>query len=508
MTVAYSRHVGWGYLQALLLLVVATAINQVLKVVVAPTNLVMLYLLAVVIASVRWGYGPAILTSTLSVLLFNYFFVPHEYTLLVEDAQYILTFIGLFVVGMTIAYLNNQLQQQATAATRREEQTAELYAMSRDLVATINQQHIIEAVLQHIHDTFHTEAAILMVEDQKLHLRGKTSNFYFEANEHRIAQWTYDNLKHAGCGTTEWTNSHSICVPLATVQEKLGVLVLRITSSISQQSEYRRLIDAFANQAALAIEAARLVGDAQQTQLLREREKLQTALLNSISHDLRTPLVSIAGVLSTLRDNTLKLNDSARQDMLDGAWQEVQRLNRTVANLLDMTRLQSGMVQLQLNWFHVQELIANARAQLAERLSSRQLVIDVPSNLPLIEIDLTLMVQVLVNLLDNAVKYSQPNTPIAITAWQDDNQLILEIADEGYGIPEEDVPFIFDRFYRAHRSGDIGGSGLGLSICEGIVTIHHGDITANNRPTKGTVFRITLPIRQPIMTVGAGNNRV
>lgn len=496
MSFDYSRKVGWGYIQALLLLIVATLINQLLKVVVAPTNLVMLYLLAVVIASVRWGYGPAIVTSTLSVLIFNYFFVPHEYTLLVEDAQYILTFIGLFVVGMTIAYLNNRLQQQAAAVTRREEQTSELYSMSRDLVTTTNQQQIIDAVLQHIHDTFHAEAAILIFGDGKLHLHGKTANFYLEANDYKIAGWTYEHLRHAGCGTPRWSYSHSICVPLATAQEKLGVLVLRIASQISEDSEYRHLIDSFANQAALAIEAARLATEAQQMQLLRDREKLQSALLNSISHDLRTPLVSIAGALSTLKDNTLMLTEAARQDMVEGAWQDVQRLNRTVANLLDMTRLQSGMIRLQLNWFHVQELIANTRTQLKDRLATHQLVVDVPSDLPLIEIDLTLMVQVMVNLLDNAVKYSSEDTTIEITARYTDDTLWIEIADEGIGIPDADLPYIFDRFYRADLNGGIGGTGLGLSICEGIVATHHGTITAENRPTGGTVFRVTLPLQQ------------
>lgn len=486
------------YLQSVVLLLLATLVGELLRPFVVPSNIVMLYLLAVVIASGRWGYGPAILTSFLSVFIFNFFFVPHEYTLLVADAQDVLTFISLFIVGVTIADLTHRVQQQMAAAQERTAQTVELYALSRDLVATIDEETILQAVLKHVKETFDAEAAILLYDDLKLRVRAKTSHFVFDNSQIELAQWSFSNDQHAGCGTLQHPDSSVMCIPLSTIHEKIGVLLLKLDYELASQTDYRHLLDAFANQAALAIEAAHLAVDAQHTQLLREREQMQTILLNSISHDLRTPLVSIAGALSTLRDKTLHIPETAQEDMIDGAWQEVQRLNRTVSNLLDMTRLQSGTITLKRDWFHVQEVIANARSQLGDRLKQRELVVDVPFDLPLIYIDLTLMVQVIVNLLDNAIKYSNQHTSIGIQALQDNECVLVDIYDEGEGIPEEELSHIFQKFHRAHRDGGVAGTGLGLSICEGIVTMHNGRISAQNRPQGGSRFRIELPLISPI----------
>lgn len=482
------------YLQSMMLLVIATLIGELLRPFVVPSNIVMLYLLAVVIASGRRGYGPAILTSFLSVFVFNFFFVPHQYTFLVTDAQDVLTFIGLFVVGVTIADLTHHVQQQVLAARQREAQTAELYALSRDLVATIDEDTILQAVLKHIQETFDAKSAILLCDDDILTIRAQSANFTLDATQMDLAQWTFSHNRHAGCGTDHQPERDVICIPLSTSHENIGVLLLRLDHTLASQTGYRHLLDAFANQTALAIEAAHLAIVAQQNQLLKDREQMQTILLNSISHDLRTPLVSIAGALSTLRDTSLDIPEVAQHDMLDGAWEEVQRLNRTVSNLLDMTRLQSGALSLKRDWFHVNDLIASARSQLGERLKQRDLVVDVPSDLLLVDVDLTLIVQVIVNLLDNAIKYSEENTRIEIVVVQQYTDIIIDICDQGEGIPEEDLPHIFQKFYRAHRDGGVAGTGLGLSICEGIVTMHDGTISAHNRIEGGSRFRVTLPI--------------
>lgn len=482
------------YLQSVILLVLATFIGELLRSFVVPSNIVMLYLLAVVIASGRWGYGPAILTSFLSVFVFNFFFIPHQYTFLVTDAQDVLTFIGLFVVGVTIADLTHRVQQQMLAAQQREAQTAELYALSRDLVATIDEDTILQAVLKHIEETFDAESAIFLCDDGVLGIRAQSTDFVLDATQIGLAQWAFSQNLHAGCGTDHDHHQDVMCIPLSTIHEKVGVLLLKLDRDLASQTGYRHLLHAFANQTALAIEAAHLAIAAQQTQLLKDREQMQTILLNSISHDLRTPLVSIAGALSTLRDKSLDIPESAQDDMLDGAWEEVQRLNRTVSNLLDMTRLQSGAMSLKRDWFHVHDLIASARSQLGERLKQRDLIVDVPSDLPLVEVDLTLIVQVIVNLLDNAIKYSDKNTSIEIHAFQQEKHIIIDICDQGNGIPEENLPYIFQKFYRAHRDGGAAGTGLGLSICEGIITMHEGTISAQNRADGGSRFRITLPM--------------
>jgi two-component system, OmpR family, sensor histidine kinase KdpD len=234
----------------------------------------------------------------------------------------------------------------------------------------------------------------------------------------------------------------------------------------------------------------------QQTALLREKEKLQSTLLNSISHDLRTPLVSITGALSSLKDDGQHLNEAARQDMLEAAYEDAERLNRLVGNLLEMSRLQAGSLQLKREFYDIQEIISVARAQLRNVLNKREVKVDIAPNLPLLWVDLVLFAQVLVNLLDNASKYSPVNSPIEIRAYPHKDSVIIEIADRGIGIPEEELRHIFEKFYRASTANGRSGSGLGLSICEGLVELHNGKIHAENRKDGGARFLIQFPVIQ------------
>jgi two-component system sensor histidine kinase KdpD len=321
---------------------------------ISPVNTVMIYILAVAFVSLREGYGAAVMASVLSLISFNFFFIPPELTFHVDDVQYLLTFAGLFSVGLIIADLNARTRRQAEAAYRREQQTA----------------------------------------------------------------------------------------------------------------------------------------------LLREKEKLQSILLNSISHDLRTPLVSITGALSSLKDDGSHLNEAARQDMLEAAYEDAERLNRLVGNLLEMSRLQAGSLQLKREFYDIQEIISVARAQLRNVLAKREVRVDIEPQLPLFWVDLVLFAQVLVNLLENASKYSTPATAIEIGAYQHRDSVFVEIADRGIGIPEEELRHIFERFYRASSSNGRSGSGLGLSICEGLVELHKGRIHAENRKDGGARFVIQLPIVQ------------
>jgi two-component system sensor histidine kinase KdpD len=266
------------------------------------------------------------------------------------------------------------------------------------------------------------------------------------------------------------------------------------TSQATLSPDQRRLLEAFASQAALAIERAHLAEQARETQISRETEKLQTALLNSISHDLRTPLVSITGALSSLREEEIALDEAARRSLLDMAGEEADRLNRLVGNLLNMTRLEAGAMRLTIQPADVQDVIGSALEQVSDRLGDRVMAIDTSSDLPLVPMDFVLMVQVLVNLLDNALKYSPPDSPIEVRAQCSGAYLQIEVADRGVGIPREDLKRVFDKFYRVHRPEQISGTGLGLSICKGIVDAHGGFIGAENRPVGGTVITVALPL--------------
>lgn len=484
------------YLQGFAFVVLATLAGSLVNVILNlnPANLVMFYLLAVVIAALRLGYGPAVFTAFASVIIFNFFFVPPQFTFHVAEAQYLLTFLGLFVVGVVIANLTSRERQQTEAAQRRERETAQLYSLSRELASSVDPNMIVRTVVEHVSKTFHCEAGVLLFENNHLTNRAATSGYILDAVEQAAAEWAFQHTQSTGKGTETSITARARYIPLRTVYKTIGVLGLMIEEPISL--EQRRLMNAFATQAALAIEATQLAEEARQAQLLREKEKLQSALLNSISHDLRTPLVSITGALSSLRDTNTYYDLETRRDLLDGAYLEAERLNRLVGNLLDMSRLDSGSLKLKCEPYDVQEIIGVARAQLRTRLEQRTIVIDLPDDLPMVSVDVVLFAQVFVNLLDNALKYSKPDSPVHIRARRTNDIIEIEIADEGIGIPEDELPHIFEKFYRARTANGRGGIGLGLSICQGIVEAHGGTISAQGREGKGTCFIIRLPNRQ------------
>jgi two-component system sensor histidine kinase KdpD len=290
-------------------------------------------------------------------------------------------------------------------------------------------------------------------------------------------------------------------VPLKTLRGVVGILGVRPASpgGFLTPAQLQQL-EGFANLAAMAIERALLAEQANRAQVLGEGEKLQTALLNSISHDLRTPLVSIQGVLDSLLEveqggeNDVRLDREARIDMLENAREETARLNRLVKNLLDMTRLEAGTLKLRLEPGDLEDVIGAALAHLDNQFGRLPISVNLADGLPLAPMDFVLMEQVLVNLLENAVKYSPPASPIEISASCQYGQAVIQIADRGSGVPAQELERIFDKFYRVKRPGQAKGLGLGLSICKGIVEAHGGRIWAQQRPSGGSIFSIALPV--------------
>jgi two-component system sensor histidine kinase KdpD len=254
-------------------------------------------------------------------------------------------------------------------------------------------------------------------------------------------------------------------------------------------------MEAFANQAAQSIERAKLAEDARQIKLLQAAEKLQNALLNSISHDLRTPLVSITGALTSLDEQSDVLDEEHRKSLIMTAHEEADRLNRLVGNLLSMTRIESGAIKFHREPGDIQDVIGTALEQLGSRVADHKVKVDIPEDIPLISMDFTLVVQVVVNLLENAVKYSPRGSTIEVRASLVRDHLRLDIADRGVGIPPEDLTRIFDKFYRVQRPESVSGTGLGLSISKGIVEAHHGNIFARNRESGGTIISMELPLQ-------------
>jgi two-component system sensor histidine kinase KdpD len=328
-----------------------------------------------------------------------------------------------------------------------------------------------------------------------------------DTSELAVGQWVHEHGQVAGQGTDTLPGASGLYLPLTGSRGTVGVLGLRPRDPRPLQApEQLHQLEAFASQTALAIERARLAEDAERAQVRAETERLRNSLLSSVSHDLRTPLASITGAASTLLENEAGLDAGTRRDLLETLHEEADRLNRLVQNLLEMTRLESGALQLHSEWHPVEEVIGAALGRFAKALAGRAVTTRVPSELPLVPMDDVLIEQVLINLIDNVLKYTPADSPIEVTAEDADGAVLIEVADRGPGLPPGEERQIFEKFHRAEAVSTVRGAGLGLAICRGIVRAHGGRIWAENRPGGGVSIRFTLPVKEapPILTESDG----
>jgi two-component system sensor histidine kinase KdpD len=469
------------------------------------SNVVMLYLLGVVLVATRYGRGPSILAAVLSVAVFDFFFVPPYLTFAVSDTQYLVTFAVMLVVAIVIGTLTVRIRQQAEAARHRERRTAALYDMSRELAGLREVDDLLRAAVRHVGEVFASEVGIFLPDEQRrLALRaGSLGLETDDAAEHAVGTWAFEHGEMAGPGTDTLPGARAFYLPLLASGGPIGVLGIRAREPQQFAApEQLHLLETFGAQIALAVERARLADEARKADMRAEAERLRNTLLSSVSHDLRTPLATITGAASSLVEEADRLDEPARRELAQAIREEGERLNRLVANLLDMTRLESGAVQVRREWHPLEEIVGAALARLGSRLGDRPVTVRLPPELPLVPVDDVLLEQVLINLLDNAVKYTPPGTPIEIEAAAGDGWVQLEVADRGPGLPAGDEERVFDKFYRG-RTGPVPGVGLGLTICRGIVEAHGGRIAAENRAGGGLLFRIVLPLVGKPPEVGA-----
>lgn len=465
------------YAQAVLATGLVTLLIFPIRGLLVPTNLVMVYLLSVCALAYRLGRGPSALASALSVALFDFLFVPPYYTFAVSDREYVLTFAGLLGVALAISYLTAHAREQAEAARRHEAETATLYSLSRSLSATQGTQAIGEVVAERLAE--HLRRSVRYLSAQP------TEWPTLPAAHRAVAVWASEHSRPAGKGTDTLTESDILCRPLLGQNGlALGSLLLELQEPLSPDD--KQLLETFAGQAELALERAHLAQVAREAELLRTSDQLQTTLLNSISHDLRIPLVSIQGALQSLQDEENEaLEPSARAELLQNAVGETERLNRIVANLLQMNRLEAGHVAVNLQPQELDEVIHSTVAQLrcADRVR-----LQLAPGLPLVQADFLLLQQVFVNLLDNAFKFA-PGTPVEIGTGPAGEAVEAWVRDEGPGIPENQHAHVFEPFYRG--KSETTGSGLGLSICRGLMEAMQGSISIENAQP-GTLFRLRL----------------
>jgi two-component system sensor histidine kinase KdpD len=491
------------YLLAAGLVLLFTLAGLPLHPILYPTNLVMLYLAAVVIVAVYLGRGPAILASFLSVLAFDFTFVDPRFTFTVNDTQYILTFIGLLLVGLVISNLAAILRDQVDILRVRERQAQAINMLSRELTSAITMPQVLTIVVRQVSELFNRDAVILLPENGRLVQQASTPGFQLDQNEYAVADWAFKNKQPAGRGTDTLPAAEIRFMPLVTSRGAVGVLGVRpIDPKKTLTFDQRTLMEGVANLSALAIERASFAEKAAQTEVLRTTEKLQTALLNSISHELRTPLASITGVLSTLGefdsevDAQGKLDSATRIELIESATRQAKRLNLLVENLLNMTRLEAGTVQLNREPVDLQELIGSVLYQAQDRITDHPVEVNLPPDLPFVPMDAVLIAQVMNNLLDNACKYSPPKSSIGITvkANTGEDRIEVTVSDHGIGVPPDELDLIFNKFFRSKSQVTTPGTGLGLSICKGVVEAHGGTICARNHSDKGLSVSFILPL--------------
>lgn len=458
-----------------------------------PVNLVMVYLLGVVVVAVRFGRGPSVLASVLGVAAFDFFFIPPQFTFAVTDTQYFFTFAVMLVTGLVISALTARVRQQVELSRRRERQTAALYGLSRDLATVRSLQEIVGAVTRHVAGIGAQARLYLPADGSRLTAFGSTDAPASERDA-SVARWAYEHGQPAGLGTGTLPGADALYLPLATATGPVGVLGVRPDQPGRLYDGGRvQLLEAFAGQAAAAVERVNLARDAERVKVEIETERLRNSLLSTVSHDLRTPLAAIAGASSTLLDDGKVLSDETRRELLETILEEAERLNRLVTNLLDVTRIESGALTLQPEWQSVEELVGVVIERLSRQLARHDVRTRLPADLPLVRGDGLLLQQVLLNLLENAAKYSPAGAPIEISARAEKGELVVEVADRGPGLVPGEAEHVFEKFHRSASARGRPGAGLGLTVCKGIMELHGGRIWAEARAGGGSAFRFALP---------------
>jgi two-component system sensor histidine kinase KdpD len=481
------------YGESLILVALITAVGLHTKGRLAPASIALVYLLAVVISAARWGRGPGMFSALAGALAFDFLLIPVYGGF--SDTGYAVSFFGLLVVGVVISTLAGESREESEQAYGNRAHTAAMYSFSQALASASRLDEIVEVLGHHVSETFHRPVVVALPDQTGLTARFRSPEYAFTAEERAAAAWAFEHGQSAGRGTEILPSVEGYYLPLKTAWDVRGVLGLRMIHE-PQTSAKRQypLLESFASRAALAIGRAVAEEKAREAELLEQTDRLQKALLNSISHNLRTPLATVTGALRSLIEDRAVLDEETRMELLANAEEQAVRLDRLVGNLLDMTRLEAGAVRVKRETCDVQDIVGAALEQLGEASRRREIQVDLPAEQLLVPLDFVLVTQVLVNLIDNALKYSPRNCPVEIHVRRADDSLEVAVCDHGVGIPQQDLGRIFERFQRGSRSGQTGGTGLGLSICKGFVEVHGGRIWAERRGEGGSRVVFTIPM--------------
>ena len=484
----------WPFVVAMIAIVTATAIGLAVYPYVALADITMLYLIAIMLASLP-GRGPSLLAASLAVAAFDFCFVPPRFTFAVSDARHLLTFAVMFAAGLVISTLTVRLRRQERDAILRERRTAALLAFTREVAAATDEDEVAVVATRHLEEGLDAAAAVL-VPDPTAGLVAAAGLMALAGQDETVARWAFDHRRIAGHGTDTLPGARILAIPLVDQDTALGVIALqRRKGAPVFEADQVHLLDALARQTTLALARVHLGAQAREAALRARTEELRSSLLSAVSHDLRTPLAVITGAATSLRDDGDRLAPEVRAELVSSIVDDARRLERVLANLLQLTRVETGL-QPAREWVPADELVGAALTRLEDALRDVAVEVDVEQDL-LLWIDPVLFEQVLINLLENALKHATP--PFAIRVARAGERVAIEVADRGRGVAEP-VSRLFDKFVRASSAP---GVGLGLAVVRAIVEAHGGTVTAENRPDGGAVFRALIPAGTPPVTAVA-----
>ncbi|SDG55107.1 two-component system, OmpR family, sensor histidine kinase KdpD [Bradyrhizobium sp. Rc2d] len=490
------------YLKALGIVLIGLGAAELIQPYFGLENVDLVLLTSVVAVAVRYGLWPSLMATVAASLCYNFFFIPPIYTFTITDPTNVAAFVLFMVVAMIVSNVAARVRIQADTAIGRIRMTEQLHAFSRKLAGTATLDDVLWATAYQIALMLKVRVVLLLPEEGLLTVKsGYPPEDELDQADLAAANWAWSNDRPAGRGSDTLPGAKRLFLPMRTGRGPIGVIGIdNDRTGPLLTPDQRRLLDALVDQGALAIERVLLVEDMDRVKRTVESERLRSALLTSISHDLKTPLASVLGAASTMRDLAGALSDTEKRDLLATVIDESERLNRFIANLLDMTKLESGAIVPNTALHDLGEIVGSALRRAAKILAAHKVELVLAADLPMLELDAVLFEQVLFNLLDNAAKYSPADTTIAIRSQRERDHVVLQIADEGGGIPPDELESVFDKFYRVQKGDHVRpGTGLGLAISRGFVEAMQGTISAANRSDRsGAILTIRLPV--PVQT--------
>ncbi len=486
------------YAIALIAVAIALGVGEAIQPWFKIENVDLVFLTAIVGIAVRYGLWPSVFASVAASLCYNFFFLPPIYTFTIADPTNVSAFFFFIVIAIVVSNVAARVRTQAVVAMGRARATESLYAFSRKLAGVGTLDDVLWATAYQTALMLKVRVVLLLPENDSIAVKaGYPPEDILDDADLAAAKWAWANNRPAGRGSDTLPGAKRLFMLMRTGRGAIGVVGIdRDKPGPLLTPDERRLLDALIDQSALAIERVHLVEDMDRVKRTVETDRLRSALLTSISHDLKTPLAAVLGSAGTLRDLAGKLTEPEKADLLATIIDESERLNRFIANLLDMTKLESGAIVPNAALHDLGEIVGSALRRANKILGQHHIELELAPDLPMIELDAVLFEQVLFNILDNAAKYAPAGTTIRIRSWRDMDSVCLQVLDEGAGIPSDDLERIFDKFYRVQKADQVlAGTGLGLGISRGFVEAMHGTIIAANRTDRtGAVFTIRLPV--------------